>query len=70
MEKLITALIALGLEFGPELVADGAAVIKGVPRPEGMSDADYIAMLVAKVTANTAAVDKADDAIQEKPASA
>lgn len=70
MEKLITALIALGLEFGPELVADGAAVIKGVPRPEGMSDADYIAMLVAKVATNTAAVDKADDAIQEKPASA
>jgi hypothetical protein len=63
-EGLIAALIGLGIQFGPELVADVASVIKGNPKNQDETDPAYIARLTAQVEANTVAIDKQDDEIQ------
>lgn len=63
-EGLIAALIGLGLQFGPTLVADFANLIKGNPKTQDETDQAYVARLAVQVEGNTAVIDQQDDDIQ------
>ena len=64
MNPLVTILLGLGAQFGPQLVKDIANLIHGNPKTATESDAEYVARIGAQIDADAANISAQNDAIQ------